>query len=158
MKTNLENQNLMKKNYSIIAVALFLLLAGGLRAQTSDEGKKFAKYWLSVNCAEAADSQNEQENFLKYKNELKVYFLSAVQRGLELEEMREDETALGEIYDRNIKTLDENKPAWITPEQEMKLRAVSREAFVSKGKETLAENYKARALRGLELIRLLPSK
>ena len=106
----------------------------------------------------ANDSQNERDNFLKYKEALRAYFLSAIQRGLELEEMREDEAALGEIYDRNITTLDENKPGWITPEQEKRLRAVSREAFVSNGKETLAENYKVRALRGLELIRSLPSK
>ncbi|MEY2559284.1 MAG: hypothetical protein QOE34_2709 [Verrucomicrobiota bacterium] len=158
MKTNLENQSLMKKTYSIIAVTLFLLLAGGLRAQTSNEGKKFAKYWLSVNCAEANDSQSERDNFLKYKEELRAYFIAAVQRGLELDEMQEDEAALGEIYDRNLKMLDENKPAWISPDQETKLRAVSREVFISKGKETMAENYKVRALRGLELIRLLPNK
>jgi hypothetical protein len=158
MKTNLENQNLMKKNYTMMVATLFLFLAGGLSAQTSDEGKQFAKYWLSVNCVEANDSQNERDNFLKHKKELRTYFIAAVQRGLELEEMREEEAALGEIYDRNLKMLDENKPAWITPEQEKNLRAISREVFVAKGKEKLAENYKVRALRGLELIRSLPSK
>jgi len=158
MKTNLEHQRLMKKNYSVIVVALFVILAGGLRAETSDEGKKFARYWLGMNCAEAVDAQSEHDNFLKHKEELRAYFIAAVQRGLELEEMKEEEAALGEIYDRNLKLLDEKRPAWITPEQEKKLRAVSREAFVSREKETLAENYKARALRGLELIRSLPSR
>ncbi|MEY2561268.1 MAG: hypothetical protein QOG51_1683 [Verrucomicrobiota bacterium] len=138
--------------------ASFLLLAGGLSAQTSGEGKTFAKNWLRMNCVEALNPQDEIDNFVKHQADLKAYFLTAVQRGLELEEMREEEAALGEIYDRNIKTLDQNKPAWMTPEQEKKIRSVSREAFVAEGKENLAQNYKARALRGLELIRLLPGK
>jgi len=147
----------MTKHYLIIATALSLFVMGGLRAQTSDEAKKYAKYWLSVSCAEANDSQNERDNFLKYKEQLRAYFIMTVQRGLELEEMREEEAALAEIYDRNIKRLDENKPAWITPDQEKKLRAVSREAFVAEGKEKLAQNYKDRALRGLAMIRSLPN-
>ncbi|MEY2519370.1 MAG: hypothetical protein QOF24_1129 [Verrucomicrobiota bacterium] len=148
----------MKTTCLISIVASFFLLAGGLDAQTSEEGKVFAKNWLRMSCIEAADSQDEQVSFVKYKEELKAYFISAIQSGLELNEMREEETALGQIYDQNIKTVNEDRPAWITPEYENKIRSVSREVFISSGKETLAQNYKARALRGLELIRSLPSK
>ena len=147
----------MKKNYNysmIIAVA-FLLTASGLSAQTSTDGKEFAKYWLSLNCVEPANVQKEMDNLIKYKGELNLYFVYVTQGGLELEGMQEEETALGRIYDQNIRMLNENKPAWITPEYEFKIRSVSREAYIRDGKEALARNYKAQALKGLELIKSL---
>lgn len=150
----------MKKNYNysmIIAVA-FLLTASGLNAQTSADGKEFAKYWLSLNCLEAANGQKEMDNLIKYKGELNFYFVYVTQGGLELEGMQEEETALGRIYDQNIKMLNENKPAWITLECELKIRSVSREAYIRDGKEALARNYKAQALKGLELIKSLSTK
>ena len=150
----------MKKNYNysmIIAVA-FLLTASGLSAQTSADGKEFAKYWLSLNCLEAANGQKEMDNLIKYKGELNFYFVYVTQGGLELEGMQEEETALGRIYDQNIRMLNENKPAWITPEYELKIRSVSREAYIRDGKEALARNYKAQALKGLELIKSLSTK
>jgi len=150
----------MKKNYNysmIIAVA-FLLTASGLSAQTSADGKEFAKYWLSLNCLEAANDQKEMDNLIKYKGELNFYFVYVTQGGLELEGMQEEETALGRIYDQNIRMLNENKPAWITPEYEFKIRSVSREAYIRDGKEALARNYKAQALKGLELIKSLSTK
>ena len=150
----------MKKNYNysmIIAVA-FLLTASGLSAQTSAEGREFAKYWLSLNCLEAANDQKEMDNLIKYKGELNFYFVYVTQGGLELEGMHEEETALGRIYDQNIRMLNENKPAWITPEYELKIRSVSREAYIRDGKEALARNYKAQALKGLELIKSLSTK
>ena len=150
----------MKKNYnySMIIVAAFLLTASGLNAQTSAEGREFAKYWLSLNCLEAANDQKEMDNLIKYKGELNFYFVYVTQGGLELEGMQEEETALGRIYDQNIKMLNENKPAWITPECELKIRSVSREAYIRDGKEALARNYKAQALKGLELIKSLSTK
>ena len=150
----------MKKNYNysmIITVAL-LLTATGLSAQTSAEGKEFAKYWLSLNCLEAANDQKEMDNLIKYKGDLRPYFYYVTQGGLEVEGMQEEETALGRIYDQNIRMLNENKPAWITPEYELKIRSVSREAYIYDGKEALTRNYKAQALKGLELIKSLPSK
>jgi hypothetical protein len=150
----------MKKNYNysmIIAVA-FLLTASGLSAQTSAEGKEFAKYWLSLNCLETANAQKEMDNLIKYKGELNFYFVYVTQGGLDLEGMQEEETALGRIYDQNIRMLNENKPAWITPEYEFKIRSVSREAYIHDGKEALARNYKAQALKGLELIKSLSTK
>jgi hypothetical protein len=150
----------MKKNYNysmIIAVA-FLLTASGLSAQTSADGKEFAKYWLSLNCLEAANDQKETDNLIKYKGELNFYFVYVTQGGLELEGMQEEETALGRIYDQNIRMLNQNKPAWITPECELKIRSVSREAYIRDGKEALARNYKAQALKGLELIKSLSTK
>ncbi|HTD19143.1 MAG TPA: hypothetical protein VK667_06385, partial [Ktedonobacteraceae bacterium] len=62
----------MKKNYnySMIIVAALLLTASGLSAQSSKEGKEFAKYWLSLNCLEAANGQKEMDNLIKYKGEL----------------------------------------------------------------------------------------
>jgi hypothetical protein len=148
----------MKKSSLMMIAVSFFLLGGALSAQASAEGKTFAKNWLRMSCFEAVDNQNEQENFLKYKDDLKAYFLSAVQRGLELDGLREEEAALGQIYDQNIKMLDENRPGWVTVEFEKKVRSVSREAFISEGKETLAQSYKARALKGLELLRSLPSR
>ena len=150
----------MKKNYnySMIIAAAFLLTASGLSAQTSADGKEFAKYWLSLNCVEAANDQKEMDNLIKYKGELNFYFVYVTQGGLELEGMQEEETALGRIYDQNIKMLNENKPAWITPECELKIRSVSREAYIHAGKEALARNYKAQALKGLELIKSLSTK
>ena len=150
----------MKKNYNysmMIAVA-FLLTASGLSAQTSAEGKEFAKYWLSLNCLEAANDQKEMDNLIKYKGELNFYFVYVTQGGLELEGMQEEETALGRIYDQNIRMLNENKPAWITLECELKIRSVSRQAYIRDGKEALARNYKAQALKGLELIKSLSTK
>jgi len=150
----------MKKNYNysmIIAVA-FLLTASGLSAQTSAEGREFAKYWLSLNCREAASDQKEMDKLIKYKGELNFYFVYVTQGGLELEGMQEEGTALGRIYDQNIRMLNENKPAWITTEYEFKIRSVSREAYIRDGKEALARNYKAQALKGLELIKSLSSK
>jgi hypothetical protein len=150
----------MKKNYNysmIIAVA-FLLTASGLSAQTSTDGKEFAKYWLSLNCLEAANGQKEMDNLIRYKGELNFYFVYVTQGGLELEGMQEEATALGRIYDQNIRMLNENKPAWITPEYEFKIRSVSREAYIRNGKEGLARNYKAQALKGLELIKSLSTK
>ena len=141
----------------IIAVA-FLLTASGLNAQTSAEGKEFAKYWLSLNCLETANGQKEMDNLIKYKGDLRPYFYYVTQGGLEVEGMQEEETALGRIYDQNIRMLNENKPAWITPEYELKIRSVSREAYIHDGKEALARNYKAQALKGLELIKSLLSK
>ena len=150
----------MKKNYnySMTMVAAFLLTASGLSAQTSTEGKEFAKYWLSLNCLEAANAQKEMDNLIKYKGELNFYFVYVTQGGLELEGMQEEETALGRIYDQNIKMLNENKPAWITPEYAFKIRSVSREAYIRDGREALARNYKAQALKGLELIKSLSTK
>ena len=150
----------MKKNYnySMIIVAAFLLTASGLSAQTSAEGKEFAKYWLSLNCLETANAQKEMDNLIKYKGELNFYFVYVTQGGLELQGMQEEETALGRIYDQNIRMLNENKPAWITPECELKIRSVCREAYIRDGKEALARNYKAQALKGLELIKSLSTK
>ena len=142
----------------MIIVAAFLLTASGLSAQTSAEGREFAKCWLSLNCLEAANDQKEMDNLIKYKSELNFYFVYVTQGGLEVEGMQEEETALGRIYDQNIRMLNENKPAWITPEYEFKIRSVSREAYIRDGKEALARNYKAQALRGLELIKSLSSK
>jgi hypothetical protein len=150
----------MKKNYNysmIIAVA-FLVTASGLSAQTSTGGKEFAKYWLSLNCLEAANGQKEMDNLIKYKGDLKPYFYYVTQGGFEVEGMQEEETALGQIYDQNIRMLNENKPAWITLECELKIRSVSREAYIHDGKEALARNYKAQALKGLELIKSLSTK
>ena len=150
----------MKKNYNysmIIAVAI-LLTASRLSAQTSAEGREFAKYWLSLNCLETANAQKEMDNLIKYKGELNFYFVYVTQGGLELEGMQEEETALGRIYDQNIRMLNENKPAWITPEYELKIRSVSREVYIHDGKEALARNYKAQALKGLELIKSLSTK
>ena len=150
----------MKKNYNysmMIAVA-FLLTASGLSAQTSTDGKEFAKYWLSLNCLETANAQKEMANLIKYKGELNFYFFYVTQGGLDLEGMQEEETALGRIYDQNIKLLNQNKPAWITLECELKIRSVSREAYIRDGKEALARNYKAQALKGLELIKSLSTK
>jgi hypothetical protein len=150
----------MKKNYNysmIIAVA-FLLTASGVSAQTSAEGREFAKYWLNLNCLEAANDQKEMDNLAKYKGELNFYFVYVTQGGLELEGKQEEETALGRVYDQNIRMLNENKPAWITPEYELKIRSVSREAYIRDGKEALARNYKAQALKGLELIKSLSTK
>ena len=150
----------MKKNYnySMIIAAAFLLTASGLNAQTSADGKEFAKYWLSLNCLEAANGQKEMDNLIKYKGELNFYFAYVTQGGLELGGMQEEETALGRIYDQNIRMLNENKPAWITPECEFKMRSVSRESYIRDGKEALARNYKAQALKGLELIKSLSTK
>jgi hypothetical protein len=148
----------MNKSYLIAIAASFFFLAADLRAQTSGEGKTFAKHWLRSNCAEAGENQDEAANFIKYKVELKAYFLSAIQRGLELDEMREEEVALEQIYDQNLRMLNESKPTWMTPGQEKKLRAVSKEVFVAEAKEALAQSYKARALEGLELLRSLPSR
>ena len=145
-------------NYSMIIVVAFLLTASGLSAQTSAEETEFAKYWLSLNCLEAANDQNEMDNLIRYKDDLRSYFIYVTQGGLEREGMQEEETALGQIYDQNIKTLNENKPEWITPECELKIRSVSREAFIHEGKETLAQNYKAQALKGLELIKSLSTR
>ena len=150
----------MKKNYNysmIIAVA-FLLTASGLSAQTSMDGKEFAKYWLSLNCLETGNAQKEMDNLIKYKGDLQPYFYYVTQGGLELQGMQEEETALGQIYDQNIKMLNENKPAWITLECELKIRSVSREAYIREGREALARNYKAQALKGLELIKSLSTK
>jgi hypothetical protein len=150
----------MKKNcnYSMIIAVVFLLTANGLSAQTSTDGKEFAKYWLSLNCLETADRQKEMDNLIKYKGELNFYFAYVTQGGLELDGMREEEAALGQIYDQNIKMLNDNKPAWITLEWELKIRSVSREAYIREGKEALARNYKAQALKGLELIKSLSTK
>ena len=150
----------MKKNYnySMIIVAAFLVTASGLSAQTSTEGKEFAKYWLSLNCLETANAQKEMDNLIKYKGDLRPYFYYVTQGGLEVEGMQEEETALGRIYDQNIRMLNENKPAWITPEYEFKIRSLSRGAYIHDGKEALARNYKAQALKGLELIKVLSSK
>jgi len=150
----------MKKNYNypMIIVAALLLTASGLNAQTSAEGREFAKYWLSLNCLEAANGQKEMDNLIKYKGELNFYFVYVTQGGLELEGMQEEETALGQIYDQNITMLNENKPAWITLECELKIRSVSREAYIREGREALARNYKAQALKGLELIKSLSPK
>jgi hypothetical protein len=150
----------MKKNYNysmIIAVAL-LLTASGLSAQTSTDAREFAKYWLSLNCLEAANDQKKMDNLVKHRGELNFYFVYVTQGGLELGGMQEEETALGRIYDQNIKLLNENKPAWITLEWELKIRSVSREAYIRDGKEALARNYKAQALKGLELIKSLSTK
>lgn len=150
----------MKKNYNysmIIAVA-FLLTASGLSAQSSADGKEFAKYWLSLNCLGTANVQKEMDNLIKYKGDLEPYFYYVTQGGLELEGMQEEGTALGQIYDQNIKMLNENKPTWITPEYEFKIRSVSKEAYIRDGKEALARNYKAQALKGLELIKSLLTK
>jgi hypothetical protein len=147
-----------KKLIYCLALALALIVtAARAHAQGSEEGRMFAKTWLSINCVEAGKTV-DLDGFAKYKEELKACFLSAVQRGLELEGMRDEETALGQTYDRNLKMLNENKPAWITPEYESKIRSVTKEAFVSQGKEALAKNYQARALEGLELLKSLPSK
>lgn len=150
----------MKKtyNYSIIISFAFLMTASGLTAQTSAAGKEFAKYWLSLNCLETGNAQKEMDNLIKYKGELNFYFVYVAQGGLELQGMQEEETALGRIYDQNIRTLNENKPAWITPEYELRIRSVSREAYIHDGKEALARNYKAQALKGLELIKSLSPK
>jgi len=149
----------MKRTYyAIIIVASLLLMARGLSAQTSAEGRMFAKTWLHLYCFEAGTAQNEMQSFLKYKDDLELYFFYVTQGGLELEGMQEEETALGRIYDQNIKMLNENKPAWITLECELKIRSVSREAYIHDGKEALARNYKAQALKGLELIKSLSTK
>jgi hypothetical protein len=150
----------MKKNhnYSMMIAVAFLLTASGLSAQTSADGKEFAKYWLSLNCLETANAQKEMDNLIKYKGDLRPYFYYVTQGGLELEGMQEEEAALGRIYDQNIKLLNENKPAWITLEFELKIRSVSREAYIRDGKEALARNYKAQALKGLELIKSLSTK
>ena len=150
----------MKKNYnySMIIVAAFLSTASVLSAQTSAEGKEFAKYWLSLNCLETANAQEEMDNLIKYKGDLNPYFYYVTQGGLEVEGMQEEETALGRIYDQNIKMLNENKPAWITLECELKIRSVSREAYIHDGKEALARNYRAQALKALELIKSLSTK
>jgi hypothetical protein len=150
----------MKKNYnySMIIAVVFLFTASGLSAQTSAEGREFAKYWLSLNCLEAANGQKEMDNLIKYKGELNFYFVYVTQGGLELEGMQEEEAALGRLYDQNIRMLNENKPAWITPEWDLKIRSVSREAYIRDGKEALARNYKAQALKGLELIKSLSTK
>lgn len=150
----------MKKNYnySIIIVAAFLLMASGLSAETSADAKEFAKYWLSLNCLDTANAQKEMDNLIKYKGDLQPHFYYVTQGGLELEGMQEEEIALGRIYDQNIKMLNENKPAWVTPEYEFKIRSVSREAYIRDGKEALARNYKAQALKGLALIKSLSTK
>jgi hypothetical protein len=150
----------MKKNYnySMIIAVVFLLTANGLSAQTSTDGKEFAKTWLHLDCLETANGQKEMDSLIKYKGDLGPYFYYVTQGGLELEGMQEEEAALGRIYDQNIKLLNENKPAWITPEYELKIRSVSREAYIRDGKEGLARNYKAQALRGLELIKSLSTK
>ena len=150
----------MKKNYnySMIIAVVFLFTASGLSAQTSTDGKEFAKYWLNLNCLETANGQKEMDNLIKYKGELNFYFAYVTQGGRELEGMREEEAALGRIYDQNIRMLNENKPAWITLEWELKIRSVSREAYIHEGKEALARNYKAQALKGLELIKSLSTK
>jgi hypothetical protein len=98
------------------------------------------------------------DNLVKHRGELNFYFVYVTQGGLELGGMQEEETALGRIYDQNIKLLNENKPAWITLEWELKIRSVSREAYIRDGKEALARNYKAQALKGLELIKSLSTK
>ena len=90
----------------MIIAAAFLLTASGLSAQTSADGKEFAKYWLSLNCLEAANGQKEMDNLIKYKGELNFYFVYVTQGGLELEGMQEEETALGRIYDQNIRMLN----------------------------------------------------
>jgi hypothetical protein len=147
-----------KTHYAIITVTSLLLMARGLSAQTSAEGRMFAKTWLNLYCNEADGGQNEMDNFRKYKDDLRPYFYYVTQGGLELEGMQEEATALGRIYDQNIRMLNENKPAWITPECEFKIRSVSREAYIRDGKEALARNYKAQALKGLELIKSLSTK
>jgi len=148
----------MKLTYPIVIAIAGLLLARGASAQSSDEGKMFAKNWLSLNCAESVDAQSEHDNFLKHRNELKAYFLAAVQRGLELDGLREEEADLGDIYDQNIRQLNEHKPGWVTPEYESKIRSITKEAFIARAKEGIAQNYKERALKGLEMLRSLPGQ
>jgi hypothetical protein len=150
----------MKQNYtySMIIVVAFFVTASGLSAQTPAVAKEFAKHWLNLNCLEAGNDQMEMDNLIRHKDDLKPYFVFVTQGGLELEGMQEEEAALGQIYDENIKMLNGNKPAWITPEYEVKIRSFSREAFIYEGKETLAQNYKAQALKGLEFIKSLSTR
>ncbi len=55
----------MKRTYyAIITVASFLLMAHGLSAQTSAEGRMFAKTWLHLYCFEAGTAQNEMQSFV----------------------------------------------------------------------------------------------
>ena len=65
----------MKRTYhAIITVASLLVMARGLSAQTSTEGRVFAKTWLHLDCFEAGTAQNEMQSFVKYKDELNFYF------------------------------------------------------------------------------------
>ena len=138
-----------KKLIYCLALALSLIVtAARAHAQGSEEGRMFAKTWLSINCVEAGKTV-DLDGFAKYKEELKAYFLSAVQRGLELEGMRDEETALGEVYDRNIKMLNENKPAWITPgvRKQNKIRH-QRGVRLSRERSARKKLPQARALEG----------
>ncbi|MFL6539880.1 MAG: hypothetical protein ACJ8HU_03885 [Chthoniobacterales bacterium] len=148
------------KTICITILAGFCFAAPLSHAQTriSDDARTLAKAWLGATCHEVGATQDDLATFAQHRAELRAYFLTAVFRQLEGDEMRDEEAALGRIYDDNLKRLNEDKPAWVTPEIEAQLRSISRDAYIRKAREALAVSYQQRALDGLAIINSLPTR
>ena len=135
-----------------IVAALWFVGAHSSHAQQTDDAKTFAKAWLSKSCHVDDVSHDDSSSFARFRAELRPYFLAAVYRQLEGNELREEEAAFGRIYDENLKRLGEHKPAWVTPEIEARLRSTSRDVYIREQREALALSYKQRALEGLAVL------
>lgn len=141
----------MKNNYTkcILIAASFFMATTGIFAQiSSSDAKQLATRWLRMNCIEIGEEQND---IVKHF-ELEPYFTYAIENGMEPEVLQNEEALAGQIYDLNIKMLNENKPTWITPEDENKIRSISREEYITNQTATLTSNYKTQAIRGLAII------
>jgi hypothetical protein len=113
--------------------------------------KGLATNWLHLNCFDDEEGQNERNIILKH-TELVPIFISVIQNGLDPEVLQEEKIMAGELYDRNIKMLIENKPEWITKELENKIRSVSREQFIANEIETATSNSISQAIKGLAIL------
>lgn len=144
----------MKKAYTTLFIFGVLFFAPSIStfSQTNEQTKQLAKNWLNISCIEPAVVQTEIENLIANKNELSPYFENIISNGVESNLITENKIALGELYDKNIKMLNENKPAWVTAEYERKIRSVSKEQFVAGENARLILNYKVQATKALEIM------
>lgn len=136
------------KKYILIVASFFMATTGIFAQISSSDAKQLATRWLRMNCIEIGEEQND---IVKHF-ELEPYFTYAIENGMEPEVLQNEEALAGQIYDLNIKMLNENKPTWITPEDENKIRSISREEYITNQTATLTSNYKTQAIRGLAII------
>ena len=144
----------MKNRFRLtILISFALLYSIGAYSQVSlysSKTEEIAKDWLLLACIDGEEKSNQ--SMIANHPELEPYFINIIQNGIDKSLLDEERNGNAQLYDNNMKTLNESKPEWVTKEYEAMIRSVSKEEFIESNVSAFIANYKDRAIKGLEII------
>jgi hypothetical protein len=128
-----------------------LLCCVVLYGQLPDEAKKAADTWLVKNCDEG-DKQSLEPVLEKYKTQLEPYFIQALQKGPDTQQIAAEQAAAAQQFQRLQETLKRGKAAGLRDADMQAGLAVTSQQYLARQKDEFILRYRSQAAAGLGIV------